>query len=145
MNVGKFFGTHLGHLGSRSPSYRSVTDLRFPHDKVITVHFLQNLDWYMPLVMFSVWLNFGGILSETFLLTNFFIKFQIRFWEWHFKVKSGICYISQPKMVWLPQNKKQTYRLNARPQMGSSGLILAMTLTLNFQGQIWNFLYLSQK
>ena len=24
------------------------------------------------------------------------------------------------------------------------GLTLAMTLTLNFQGQIWNFLYLSQ-
>ena len=31
-----------------------------------------------------------------------------------------------------------------RPQMWPSGLTLAMTLTLNFQGQIWNFLYLSQ-
>ena len=29
--------------------------------------------------------------------------------------------------------------------MWPSGLTLAMTLTLNFQGQIWNFLYLSQK
>ena len=29
--------------------------------------------------------------------------------------------------------------------MWSSGLTLAMTLTLNFQGQIWNLLYLSQK
>ena len=28
--------------------------------------------------------------------------------------------------------------------MWPSGLTLAMTLTLNFQGQIWNLLYLSQ-
>ena len=48
-------------------------------------------------------------------------------------------------MVWLPQNKKQTYRLNSRAQMWPLGLTLAMTLTLNFQGQIYNLLYLSQK
>ena len=53
--------------------------------------------------------------------------------------------ISQPKLVRLPRNEKQTYRLNSRAQMWPSGLTLAMTLTLNFQGQIWNFLYLSQK
>ena len=53
--------------------------------------------------------------------------------------------IPQPKTVWLPQNKKQTYRLNSRPQMWPLDLTLAMTLTLNFQGQIWNLLYLSQK
>ena len=48
-------------------------------------------------------------------------------------------------MVRLPRNKKQTYRLNSRAQMWPSDLTLAMTLTLNFQGQIWNFRYLSQK
>ena len=48
-------------------------------------------------------------------------------------------------MVRLPQNEKQTYRLNSRAQMWPSGLTLAMTLTLNFQGQIQNLLYLSQK
>ena len=53
--------------------------------------------------------------------------------------------ISQPKVARLPRNKKETYRLNSRAQMCPSGLTLAMTLTLNFQGQIWNFLYLSQK
>ena len=53
--------------------------------------------------------------------------------------------ISQPKMVRLPWNEKQTYWLNSRAQMWPSGLPLAMTLTLNFQGQIWNLLYLSQK
>ena len=42
-------------------------------------------------------------------------------------------------------NKKQTHRLNSRPQMWPLSLTLAMTLTLNFQGQIWNLLYLSQK
>ena len=44
--------------------------------------------------------------------------------------------ISQPKMVRLPRNEKQTYRLNSRAQMWPSSLTLVMTLTLNFQGQI---------
>ena len=47
-------------------------------------------------------------------------------------------------MVRLPRNEKQTCRLNSRPQLWPSGLTLAMTLTLNFQSNIWNFLYLSQ-
>ena len=44
--------------------------------------------------------------------------------------------ISQPKMVRLPRNEKQTYWLNSGAQMWPAGLTLAMTLTLNFQGQI---------
>ena len=40
--------------------------------------------------------------------------------------------ISQPKMVQLPRNEKQTYRLNTRPQMWPMGLTLAMTLTFEF-------------
>ena len=48
-------------------------------------------------------------------------------------------------MVRLPRNEKQTYRLISRPQMWPLGLTLDMTLTLNFQGQIWNWLYLCQK
>ena len=46
-------------------------------------------------------------------------------------------------MVRLARNKKQTYQINFRPQMGPYGLTLAMTLTLYFQ--IWNLLYLSYK
>ena len=52
--------------------------------------------------------------------------------------------ISLPKMVRLPQNKKQTHRLNSWPQMWPSDLTLAVTLTLNFQGEIWIFIYLNQ-
>ena len=48
-------------------------------------------------------------------------------------------------MVRLPRNEKQTHRMNSRLQMGPSGSTLALTLTLNFQGQIWNLLYLNQK
>ena len=48
-------------------------------------------------------------------------------------------------MVRLPRNKKQTYRLNSGPQMWPLSLTLAMTLTLNFQGQTWSLLYLSLK
>ena len=53
--------------------------------------------------------------------------------------------ISLPKMVWLPRNEKQTYRLNPETQMRPLALTLAITLTLNFQGQIWNLLYLNEK
>ena len=49
--------------------------------------------------------------------------------------------ISLPKMVRLPRNKKQTHRLNSRLQMWPLGLTLVMYLTLNFQGQISNWLY----
>ena len=48
-------------------------------------------------------------------------------------------------MVRLLRNKKQSHGLNSRLQMGPSGLTLAMTLTLNFQGQISNWIYLSKK
>ena len=40
--------------------------------------------------------------------------------------------ISQPKMVRLPRNSKQTYRLNSRPQMWPMDLTLTITLTFEF-------------
>ena len=40
--------------------------------------------------------------------------------------------LSQPKLILLPQNKKQTYRLNSRPRMWPSDLILANDLDLEF-------------
>ena len=83
-----------------------------------------------------------GYLWPWPLTLNF--QCQIVSHEWDFKVKSGICYISA-KMVQLPRYKKQTYLFNYWAQMGSSGLTLDMTLTLNCHGQIWNLLYLGQK
>ena len=44
--------------------------------------------------------------------------------------------MSQPKMVRLPRNEKQTYRLNSRSQMRTMGLTLVMTLTFEFSR--WN-------
>ena len=40
--------------------------------------------------------------------------------------------ISQPKVVRLTRNEKQTYRLNSRPQMWPMGLTLTITLTFEF-------------
>ena len=65
-------------------------------------------------------------------------------WPWISMVKYGICYISA-KNGPTATKWKQTYRLKCRPQMWPSGLTMAMALTLNFQGQISNLLYLSQK
>ena len=65
-------------------------------------------------------------------------------WPWIFNVKYGIA-LSQSKIVQLPQNEKQTYRLNFRPQMEPSGLTWAIILTLSFQAQRGNLLYLYQK
>ena len=65
-------------------------------------------------------------------------------WPWIFKVKYRIGYISVKNCL-IAMKQKQTHRLNSRLQMWPSGLTLAVTLTLNFQGQILNWLYLSQK
>ena len=63
------------------------------------------------------------------------LKFQCQIWN---------CSISV-KMVQLPQNEKQIYRLKFRPQMEPSGLTWAIILTLNIQAQRGNLLYLYQK
>ena len=77
----------------------------------------------------TTWLDFGRFLSWP--------------WHWIFKIKYGICYLSQKWSHCHETNSK--HRLNSRPQMWPSGLTSAMILTLNFQGQIWNLLYLNQK
>ena len=67
MGLGKFFGTHLGDLGSRSLSYQSATEFTCPHHKVRTAHPINpKLDTYISLTMFSTWFNFEVILSKTF-------------------------------------------------------------------------------
>ena len=132
------------------------------HDKVRTAHLIAaKLSLYIPLVMLSTIWGMGGPIDVsqkgngstgcyadygTFDLDLWPLIFhgQIVSLEWDFRVKSGICYLSKlttttKKTVRLPWNKIQTYRLNARPQLRSSALTLAMTLSLHFQCQIWNF------
>ena len=67
-------------------------------------------------------------------------------WPWPWMFNSNMEFpISLPKMAWLPRNEKKLYRLNSRPQIWPADLTLTMTLTLDFQGQIWNLLYLNHK
>ena len=65
-------------------------------------------------------------------------------WPWIFKVKYRIGYISAKNGPIVTKRKANT-STESRLQMGPSGLTLAMTLTLNFQGQISNWIYLSKK
>ena len=95
----------------------------------------------------TFWISFisGTIVGPKLYITWLdFGRFSSLPWPWIFKVKYWIGYISA-KMVRLPRNKKQTHCLNSRPLMWTSDLTSAVTLTLNFQGQIWNLFYLNQK
>ena len=85
------------------------------------------------------------LLALTYRLTDYILVDFRRDLDLEFSRINSEFATSQPIMVRLPRNKKQTHRLNSRLQMWPSGLTLVMTLTLNFQGQIWNWLYLSQK
>ena len=81
------------------------------------------------------------------IVCNLGLKRDNEIWPWPwpwpkiFPVKYEICHTSspQPNMVQLPWNEKQTFRLNSNQQMQSSGLTLAMTLTLNWTigGHSW--------
>ena len=104
------------------------------------IQLLQKLVGISPLSCFPPHKILEEFCQKLFL-TIFFAKFRMCFWESDFKVKSGICFISAKNGL-IATKQKQTYWLNARPQTGSSALTLAMTLTLtiNFQGQIWKFL-----
>ena len=122
----KFFVPISVTLGQGHQATEVEQILPCPHNEVRTAH--------------QVAPKLGRYIS----LNEFLHKISNAFLEWTPGWNLEFA-ISQPKMIQLPRNKKQTYWLSARPQMGSSGLTLAMTLTLNFQGQIWNLLYLSWK
>ena len=68
-------------------------------------------------------------ISIEHLASNVTIRFDLG----HDLARSNMEFaISQPKVVRLPGNEKQTYRLNSRPQMWPMGLTLAMTLIFEF-------------
>ena len=65
-------------------------------------------------------------------------------WPWIFKVKCRIGYISAKNGA-IATKRKANISIEFKHQMWPSDLTLALTLTLTFQGQIWNLLYLNQK
>ena len=116
--------------------YRFVSRRRWPQIFVHAITFEQLLGF----LSFLARLLALTYRLPDYILVNFRHDLDLEF------SRSNIEFaISQPKMVRLPRNEKQTHRLNSRPQMWPSGLTLALTLTLNFQSQILNWLYLSQK
>ena len=78
---------------------------------------IKHIDWTLGLSNVTIRFDPGHDIDLEFLRLD---------------IKSAI---PQPKMVRLPRNEKQTYRLDSRPQMWPWNVTLAMTL--NFQGQIW--------
>ena len=67
MGVGKLLVAISVTLGQGHQATEAGQILPHSQDKVRTAHpLLQNLYGISPLVMPSTWLNFGGILSETF-------------------------------------------------------------------------------
>ena len=65
-------------------------------------------------------------------------------WPWIFKVKLGICSISA-KNGPIAKKRKANILIKLKSSNVTIGFDLGMTLTLNFQGQIWNLWYLSQE
>ena len=116
--------------------YRFVHRRRRPQILVHAITFEQLFGF----LSFLAWL-----LALTYRLTDYILVDFRRDLDLEFSRSNSEFATSQPIMVRLPRNEKQTHRLNSRLQMWPSGLTLVMTLTLNFQGQISNWLYLSQK
>ena len=98
---------------------------------------------FEPLFRFLSFL--AQLLALNYWLTDYILVDFRRDLDLEFSRSNIELAISQPKKVRLPRNNKKTHRLNSSLQMWPLGLTLAMTLTLNFQGQISNWLYLSQK
>ena len=119
--------------------YRFVRRRRRRRRPQILVHAI-TFEQLFGFLSFLAWL-----LALTYRLTDYILVDFRRDLDLEFSRSNSEFATSQPIMVRLPRNEKQTHRLNSRLQMWPSGLTLVMTLTLNFQGQISNWLYLSQK
>ena len=113
MGVGKIFDTHFGDLGSRSPSYRSKTDeiLPCPHGKVRTAHpIATKLGRYIPLVMFSTWLNSVEKFCQKFVFNKFLRKISNAFLGMGLQGQIwNLLYLSQK---WLNCHKTKSKHIN---------------------------------
>ena len=75
--------------------------------------------------MINIWLDFGQVLVETFILANFLLKNRMCF------SKNTICAISQEWLVRLMWNKKEVHQLVTGYNMWPWPLTSLMTLTLD--------------
>ena len=74
MGVKIFFLPISVTLGQGYQATEAGQILLCPQDKMRTAHpIATKRGRYIPLVMLSIWLNFGGILSETFCFDIFFL------------------------------------------------------------------------
>ena len=126
-----------------------IMSLQFPGRGPVLVHTLLYLllpvQTFVHVITIEPLFRFISILARFMavscklpnrILVNFGCDLDLEF------SRSNIQFtVPQHKMVRLPWNEKQPNWLNARPQMSPSILTLAMTLTLNFGGQIFNLLY----
>ena len=95
--------------------FHKISNAFFPY-RTFYLSYLRN-GWCETKRKWVNWmLHWLGYLWPWPLILNF--QCQIVSWEWDFKVTSGICYISA-KNGSIATKKRQTYWLNARPQMGS--------------------------
>ena len=129
MGVGKIFDTHLDDLGSRSLSYQAGQNLPCPLNKVRTTQPVTTKLGIspFPLLMLSTWLNFGGILSETFF-SWIFPKISNPF----FPIRTF--YLPYLRNGW--SNWCETKRKWVNWMLWWLGYLWPWPLTLRFQGQI---------
>ena len=121
----QIFGIHLGDLGSRS-----LSGTEFTLSPQLSENCPSNrykLGRYIPLVMFSTWINLWGILPETFFECIFFVKLQIGF----SLGKHSICYILE--MVG-PIN----VRHKEMSQLDAVLTRVPLTLTFDLEFSRWN-------
>ena len=117
----KFLAPISVTLSQGHQATKAGQNLTCPLDKVRTAcPIATKLGSYIPLVMLSTWINFGGILSETFFSHKFFVKFQARFST----VEHSICHILG-MVMW---NKKEMSQLDAM----LTRVPLTLTLDLEF-------------
>ena len=96
----------------------------------------------LPLKKQTYWLNSNVTITSNVTI-RFHLGHDLDFELSRSNMKSAI---SRPKMVPLPREKsKHIDWIELYASNMTSDLSLAMTLTINFQGQIWNLLNLSQR
>ena len=148
----KFQGHMAKKIGDFGPNWSNCHEMKCKHidwtQGLKYDHWVWPWPWSWPWIfkvkygIYYISANIGPIatkrkanISTGLKASNVTVRFDLGHdLELEFSRSNMEFAISQLKMVRLPQNKRQIYQLNIRPQMWPSGLTLALTLTmtLNF-------------